>query len=290
MVEGIVDVPLVIRHRLKDLGLEQRQLAAAAHVTESYVSQLLARRKAPPAPRRTDIYDKMEAFLQLPHGELARLAELQRKEESKRKVADPTPPLCPGLRAFLLRKCRAVSRVRVQAILEKEPFGDLERLIAQKLMEVAKAEATVHVDNEKWIRRVARFNKESLEQTRGRLSRLMSADTFGSSIETFVPFLDRLVDSWNIELETFAVEIIVNRELSAGGLKRFELVERESGPSARLEPGLKEFFRDKTLSGDATEEEMDFLKRLDLKGRRPAPIYYYRELQNLPDPVHFRNS
>lgn len=40
-----MDVSLVIRRRLKDLGLEQRGLAAAAQVTESYVSQLLARKR-----------------------------------------------------------------------------------------------------------------------------------------------------------------------------------------------------------------------------------------------------
>ena len=57
-----------------------------------------------------------------------------------------------------------------------------------------------------------------------------------------------------------------------------------------MEPGLKEFLGDKTLSGDATKEEVEFLKTLQLKGKRPFPIYYYRELQNLRDPVHFRDS
>src|SRR5437764_9695553 len=97
-MKGVMDVPLVIRHRLKDLGLEQKELAAAAQVTESYVSQLLARKKAPPAPRRTGIYERMEVFLRLPRGELSRLAEVQRKEELKKKVADPTPPLFGGFR------------------------------------------------------------------------------------------------------------------------------------------------------------------------------------------------
>jgi hypothetical protein len=44
---------------------------------------------------------------------------------------------------------------------------------------------------------------------------------------------------------------------------------------------------DKSLSGDATEEEIEFLKTLKFKGRRPAPLYYYRELQSLRDPLHF---
>ena len=46
-----MDVSLVIRHRLEELGLEQRDLAAATEVTESNVSQLLTRKKAPPARR-----------------------------------------------------------------------------------------------------------------------------------------------------------------------------------------------------------------------------------------------
>ena len=65
-----MDVSLVIKHRLTELGLEQRDLAVAAQVTESYVSQLLTRKKAPPAPSRTDIYEKMGEFLKLPNGQV----------------------------------------------------------------------------------------------------------------------------------------------------------------------------------------------------------------------------
>ena len=63
-----MDVPFVIKQRLEELGVEQRELATAADVTESYISQLLTRKKVPPAPNRTDIYDKMETFLKLPSG------------------------------------------------------------------------------------------------------------------------------------------------------------------------------------------------------------------------------
>jgi Predicted transcriptional regulator with C-terminal CBS domains len=43
---GPVDVCFVIQQRLKELGLEQRDLAVAAQVTESYISQLLTRKKS----------------------------------------------------------------------------------------------------------------------------------------------------------------------------------------------------------------------------------------------------
>jgi ribosomal protein S18 acetylase RimI-like enzyme len=55
-----MDVALVLRHRLKELGVEQRDLATAAQVTESYISQLVNGKKTPPAPSRTDIYERME--------------------------------------------------------------------------------------------------------------------------------------------------------------------------------------------------------------------------------------
>lgn len=56
---------------------------------------------------------------------------------------------------------------------------------------------------------------------------------------------------------------------------------------AAIEPGLEQFLKDASLSGDTTEEEIAFLKDLKLKGKRPSRIYYYRELQNRRDPLHF---
>ncbi|MFY9530427.1 MAG: helix-turn-helix transcriptional regulator [Candidatus Acidiferrales bacterium] len=87
-----MDVCLVIKQRLEELGLEQRDLAVAAEVTESYISQLLTRKKLPPAPNRTDIYDKMGKFLKLPADKLSKLADLQGKEELKRNLEDPPAP------------------------------------------------------------------------------------------------------------------------------------------------------------------------------------------------------
>jgi hypothetical protein len=65
-------------------------------------------------------------------------------------------------------------------------------------------------------------------------------------------------------------------------------VERESDPPLEEEPGLKAFLQDRCLSSDATADELEFLKRLRFKKQRPTPLYYYRELQSLRDPLHFQ--
>src|ERR1039457_4381464 len=87
-----VDVTSLIRHRLAELGLEQRDLAVAAKVTESYISQLLTRKKPPPAPERTDIQEKMGKLLKLPAGQLSKLADSQRKQELKKNRGHPPSP------------------------------------------------------------------------------------------------------------------------------------------------------------------------------------------------------
>src|SRR6058998_3616856 len=132
-----MDIALVIRQRLDELELDQRDLARAANVTESYVSQILTGKKAPPAPGRTDIYDRMDRFLKLPQGELARVAEAHLKEERIRRLGE-VAPLFPELRALLLRKCVPARREAVRAIIERQSFGELERLVAQTLLHVAR--------------------------------------------------------------------------------------------------------------------------------------------------------
>ena len=130
-----MDVSQLIQQKLTELGLEQRDLANAAEVTESYISQLLSGKKMPPAPERTDISDKLGRVLKLPSGRLAGLADLQRKQELKKKIQSPPVPLFREVRELLFDKCKRNNRREVHAIVEKEAFGVLERLITQKLLD-----------------------------------------------------------------------------------------------------------------------------------------------------------
>ncbi|MGO9272041.1 MAG: helix-turn-helix domain-containing protein [Terriglobia bacterium] len=285
-----MDVPFVIKHRLEELGFEQRDLASAAEVTESYISQLLTRKKAPPSPGRTDIYDKMGRFLKLPNGELAKLADLQRQEELRRKLADPPTPLFQGVRGLVLRKCKVDKQKQIRVIFEKQPFGELERLVTQKLLDVVKKVAREELQSENWLHLVARLSDRSYEDMRVAILEFLDTDVFHVSIENCVSFLEPLIESWDIDLATFGIEIVLSRRVAPGHPKRFEFVEKEPEPAFDEEPGLKEFLHDPSLSGDATGEEIEFLRKLRFKGKRPAPLYYYRELQNLRDPLHFRPS
>lgn len=283
-----MDVSLAIKQRLDELGLEQRELARAAEVTESYISQLLTRRRVPPAPNRTDIYDKMDKVLKLPKGELARLATHQRKEKLTRELGEHATPLFGEVRELLLRKCHPARERAVRAIFEKEPFGEMERLVTKTILDLVKRITRQELENEPWLRTVAKLAGRNYQEMRVVALDFLDADLLDLSHENCVVFLEPLIDSWDIDLVTFELEIVLHPKVASGPARRFQFMERPTDLVQGREPGFEDFLADRALSGTATVEELAFLAGLRFTTGRPTALYFYRELQNLRDPLHFR--
>lgn len=277
----------LVRSRLTKLGHSQKDLARAAQVTDSYVSQLLGERKAPPSRERSDIYPRMETFLQLAPGELGRLAEIERAQELKRRLGATTEPLFQQFRDLVLKKCVPGKRGQVRAVFDAQPFGTLERLVAQKLLDVVQDVARQELDNDNWIRLAARVGGRSKEAMRVIVLEFLDTDVFQVSNENCVDFLDPLVASWDVDLETLRIDITLAGALVAEPRRSFVFVEREPGDPLEDEPGLAEFLQDAKLNDKATEEEIRLLRMHRCGGRRPNRLYFYRALQNLRDPLHF---
>ena len=108
---------------------------------------------------------------------------------------------------------------------------------------------------------MAQLSDRSYEQMRVAILEFLDTDVFNVSVENCVSFLDPMIDSWDIDLKTFGMEIVLNRRLTLGRPKRFEFAEqRTRSTRSAIEPGLEQFLKDTSLSGDATEEEIEFLK------------------------------
>ena len=280
----------LVKSRLATLGRAQKDLAQAAQVADSYISQLLTRKRPPPAPDRTDIYPKMEAFLRLEPGALARLAGIERTEELKHKLGQTPEPLFHGFRDLILGKCVAQKRDEVRAVFERHPFGTVERLITQKLLDVVQRIARQELDSENWIRLAARVGSRTHEEMRVLVLEFLDTDIFHVSRENCVAFMDPLVESWDIDLDSLRVDITLNRRLVVDPQRRFEFVETEPIDGSDEPSGFVEFLDDTRLSGDITEAETRLLRLCRFNGKRPTKLYYHRALQNLRDPLHFRED
>jgi len=277
----------LVKSRLAKLGYGQKDLARAAQVTDSYISQLLGERKAPPGRDRTDIYSKMEVFLQIAPGELGRLAEIERSEELKRRLGRTPEPMFQQFRDLILGKCLPEKRDEVRAIFDAQPFGTLERLVAQTLLKVVQRVARQELENENWIRLAARVGGRSHEAMRVIVLEFLDADVFSVSNENCVDFLDPLVESWSVDLETLRIDVTLAGALVAEPRRTFLFVESDPDDSSNEGHGLAEFLQDRQLADHPSDEEIRFLRQQRFGGRRPNKLYYYRALQNLRDPLHF---
>jgi len=85
-------------------------------------------------------------------------------------------------------------------MFEKEPFGALERLITQKLLDVVKRVTKEELDDENWLRSVARLTDRSFEEMRVIVIEFLETDLFNVSAENCITFLDPLIESWDIDL------------------------------------------------------------------------------------------
>ncbi len=283
-----MDITSIIRQRLKELGIEQRELALAADVTESYISQLLAKKKTPPAPDRTGIYEKIAKVLKLSSKELATLADEQRREHLRRKVIDPPRPLYREFRELILGKCAADQKERIARIFEREPFGELERFVARQLLAVSKRAVREEWEDPKWPQRLARVAKRSAEETLASILEFLDTDVFHVSLENCVSLLDPLIQHWDIELGSFSMKIALNPKLARRSLRTLSFQEEDDPkPAIAVEPGLQDFLNDEKLSAGITDAERTFLSRLGFDQQRPSALYFYRELQNLRDPLNF---
>ena len=240
-----MDLPFLIKQRLKELGLDQRDLAAAAQVTESYISQLLSRKKAPPAPGRTDIYEKIGELPEAPGRgtfEAGRPSAPGRVEEANGGAAAASLQGVPGL---FCANANADRRREMRGFSRRNRSANSNGWSRRRLLDVAQGVAKEELASEEWLRLMAQLSGRSYEQMRVAILEFLDTDVFNVSVENCVSFLDPMIDSWDIDLKTFGMEIVLNRRLTPGSLKRFEFVEREPDrqPSPS-NPALKQFLRD----------------------------------------------
>jgi len=282
-----MDVRSAIKARLEEMGLEQKDLAEAAEVTESYISQLLTGKKLPPAPSRTDIYEKLGKVLKLSNGELAKLASAQRMDALRRDLEEPQGALLKETRKLILRKCVAAKQKNIRSIFERQPFGELEQLVTKTLLDVVSRVAQSELDNQAWLEEVAQLGDKTHEQMRVIILEFLDTDIFSISHEDCASFLDPLIARWDIDLSTFDMEIALNERLAPGEPKRLAFVEKNEDSQREDQPGLTEFIQDSVLSSELSEDELEFLRKLSFKTRRPNRLFYYRALQIFRDPLHF---
>ncbi|HEX4575215.1 MAG TPA: helix-turn-helix transcriptional regulator [Gemmatimonadales bacterium] len=199
-----VKVSQLVRRRLRELKRTPRELAEAVKVSEEYMSDLVAGRRRPPAPGRTDLYVPMAKFLRLHRNDLPTCARVERATDGLgQRRPDPT------VWKLVLERCDP-ARLRAFARRVAKADGvELEAVIVGRLLEVSQGFVRRKLEDEVGLRVAATRDGCTYLDARMRLLEFLDtcADTLTPpECEEFV--LPRIA-AWDIEVDTRAMKIVL---------------------------------------------------------------------------------
>jgi hypothetical protein len=201
--------------RLEDLDSSVEELAEAVHVPVAYLEDLIAGRRRPPLPERTDLYGPMTSYLKLDRNELAECATAERANAVPAKTGPPTPDV--------LRLLMALSEPETAKRLERrrakngdaEVIGFVERLLAQTqaaVLRVLADRVTLRVAAERAGSTFAAARLEVLE--------FLDTTPETLTVDHTERFIKPRIAQWGADLETGVLRIVMRGQDVPGGHRR----------------------------------------------------------------------
>jgi hypothetical protein len=199
-----VKVRHLMRRRLTELKRTPRELAEAVQVPEAYIADLLAGRRRPPAPSRSDVYDRMTRFLRLHRNDLPMCAQVERADDG---AATRAPS--PVVRALLLELCDPTRARLVRRRLAGKMGTALAALIATRLLEIAQGFVRRQLEDDAGIRLAANREGCAPGELRMRLFDFLDATPSSLTADDHETFLRPRIAAWDIDLETSTMKIVL---------------------------------------------------------------------------------
>lgn len=221
-------VAQLMRRRLRELRRTPRELAQAAQVPEAYIADLLAGRRRPPVPGRTDVYERMTKFLRLHRNDLSVCARGERGERSdlrwpSARVQGLLLELCVPARARVLERRlaqRGGKARRRRAGEGAAGAAELGCLVAQRLLDVAQGFVRRQLDDEVGIRLAATRDRCTYLEMRMRLLEFLDRTVGSLRPEDVDEFVRPLIAAWDFDLETRALRVVLRTQEPAPRQKR----------------------------------------------------------------------
>lgn len=199
-----VKVGQLVRRRLRELKRTPRELAEAVNVSEQFISDLVAGRRRPPAPGRTDLYVPMAKFLRLHRNELPTCARVERASD-RAGQRRPDPPVW----RLVLELCDPARQRALARRVGRADGPELEALIVGRLLEVAQGFVRRKLEDEVGLRVAATRDGSSYLDVRMRLLEFLDASAGSLTQRDCEEFVIPRIAAWDIEFETRAMRIVL---------------------------------------------------------------------------------
>jgi hypothetical protein len=202
-----VKVGELVRRRLRELKRSPRELAEAVQVSETYIADLVAGRRVPPAPSRMDVYAPMTKFLKLHRNDLPTCAKAERDGTTKSRRRPH-----PEVRRQMLDLCEPVrARTLLRKLGRKDGVG-LERVIVGRLLEIAQGFVRRQLDDDVGIRIAATRDGCTYLERRMKLMEFLDVTPEGLGPADSDEFVRPRISAWDIDLDSNAMKIVLRSQ------------------------------------------------------------------------------
>jgi len=194
-----------LRRRLKELQRTPRELAEAVQVPTEYIEDLIAGRRRPPLPGRTDLYEKMTRFLRLGRNDLTTCAKAEREATTRRGAGDAE------VRELLLGLCEPATAKVLGRRLSRKGSAEMDALV-QRLLEVAQGSVRRMLDDEIALRIAATQVGSTFIAMRLRVLEFLDATVETFTTSDYEEFIRPRVAKWDIDLDTGVMRVVLRAQ------------------------------------------------------------------------------
>lgn len=193
----------VVRRRLSEIKRSPEELAEAAQVPAEYIADLIAGRRRPPLPGRTDLYERMTPFLRLGRNDLAACA---RAERARTAPNGGMPNATVG--RTLLALCEPGTARELERRAAERDSAELAGLI-QRLLEVTQGAVRRVLDDQIALRIAAARRGATYAALRMRVLEFLDATADTLTTEDLAEFFQPRIAQWDVDLQTGVLRVVL---------------------------------------------------------------------------------
>ena len=207
-----IEVRSLLAKRLEELEHTTQALAEAAEVPIEYIDDLMAGKRPPPLPGRSDLYDRMASFLKVALSDLELCATFERGDPSTVKPRTPKP----AIRTPLLALCEPKTAQKLEARRAKQGPAELVGYI-QRVLGVVQRTVRRSLADRMGLRLQARHSGKTYETAR--LEVLDFLDTTAATLTAaeVAKFIQPRIAKWDVEIDTGVLRVVMQGQEPAGG-------------------------------------------------------------------------
>ncbi len=197
-----VKVGELLRNRLDETDRSPEELAEAVQVPIEYIEDLIAGRRRPPLPGRTDLYERMTTFLRLSRNDLALCARAERSSNTLARAPKPK------VRRLLLEMCEPETAEELEKRRAEHGNAEIAGFI-QRLLDVTQGTVRKLLDDQVTLRIAAERSGSTYMAMRLKVLEFLDATPDTLTADHLTRFLGPRVELWDVDFDTGVLRVVL---------------------------------------------------------------------------------